>query len=144
MKKILQPRLFIFVLLLCLASASAAWADMKVKLTNKSTKKISVALRYKDKVSEAWVSRGWWSVDPLSVRTITISTNNTIAYFYATAGKSWWGAKKGENGAINLTIVGDKFLVKGDAVPKGNNRRNVWFRQMKAQNRLYSLSFQGD
>lgn len=64
-------------------------------------------------------------MDPLTVRNIKINTNNTIAYFYATAGKSWWGAKQDEDGAVNLGIVGEKFLVKGNAKPGGKNYRKV-------------------
>ncbi len=136
-------RLIILAVLLCMALPASALAGMTVKLTNKTTKKISLCLRYKDAVSNEWVTRGWWNVDPLTVRNITINTNNTIAYFYATAGKSWWGAKAGEAGAVNHGIVGEKFLVKGDVSPRGKNARTVWFRKTQAKNRVFNITLQG-
>ena len=144
MKRPLMAKLFALLLVFCLSLPAAAFAEMTVKLTNKTTKIVSLCLRYKDQVSNEWVTRGWWNVDPLSVKNIKINTNNTIAYFYASAGKSWWGAKKGESGAVQHTIVNEKFLVKGDVRPKGKNPKNVWFRKSTAKNRVFSITLQGE
>lgn len=134
---------FSLALVMCLSVPGVAQAEMTVKLTNKTSKKISVALRYKNSVSDTWVTQAWWNVEPMKVRTITLDSNNTVAYFYATAGSSWWGAKPGEKGASQLHIVGDKFLVKDSNKPKGKNLRQVWFRRTDAKNRVFSISFQG-
>lgn len=131
-------------LITCLAIPALALAEMKVKVTNKSTQKVSLCLNYKDATSDEWVTRGWWSIDPLSSTTIKLNTNNKIAYFYATGSGGSWGGKKGQDGAIERTIVGDKFLVKDKNKPQGKNQRKVVFKKMQAKDRVYSINLQGN
>lgn len=134
----------LLALLLCFTLPAEGLAKMTVKVTNKTSRKISLAMNYKDEVSDEWVTRGWWSVEPLSKSDITLNTNNSIAYFYGSAGKAWWGGKKGKDGAIVKTVVGDKFLVKDKNKPTGKNQRAVVFKKMSAENRVFAITLSGD
>ena len=64
-----------------LAVPMAAEAAIKVKLVNRSSQKIWVAMTYKDLEGD-WVNRGWWTVRPGSSMTPNIQTKNRIVYFY--------------------------------------------------------------
>lgn len=134
----------LLALIFCFVLPCLALADMTVKFTNKTTKKVYLSLNYKDAVSGEWVTRGWWSAEPLSSKNFKLSTNNTIAYFYAHAGKSWWGGKKGQDGSISRAVVSDKFLVKDKNKPQGKNYRVVTFKKMQAKDGVFSVSLTGN
>lgn len=143
MQRRVFTRLLVLLVLFALIVPAVAEAGMNLRLTNKTSRKVSLALRYKDNVSGEWVTQGWWSCDPLSVKNITLNTNNKVIYFYASAGNSVWGGKQGSQDANKLGIVGSKFLVKSKHKPQGNNYREVWFKQLKANNGVFALTLSG-
>lgn len=131
-------------LLLCFALPAFAQAQMLVKVTNKTTKKISLTLHYKDAASEDWITRGWWNIEPKSIRDITLNTTNTVAYFYATAGKSWWGGNPNdESSSISRGIISERFQVKGAEEPSGDNYRVVPFKKKTAKDGTFSIILTG-
>ena len=136
-------KVWIFAIMISLALPVVAWAEMTVKLANKTSKPIAVALRYKNAVSNAWVTQGWWSVDPMKVQNVKLDTDNSVLYFYAKSGNSTWGAQPNEKDSHQYLVVSNKFLVKEDLQPKGENLRKVWFRRKNAENRVFQISFQG-
>ena len=136
-------KVWIFVMMVGLALPIAAWAEMTVKLTNKTSKPIAVAFRYKNAVSNAWVTQGWWHVDPMKVQNVKLDTDNSVLYFYAKSGNSSWGAQSGEKDSHQYLVVSNKFLVKEDLQPKGDNLKKVWFRRKDAENKVFQISFQG-
>lgn len=137
-------KLLLLVLIMLIAVPAFAHADQQVKFTNKTSKTVSFAVRYKDIVSGEWVTRGWYNVDALSNRTITISTNNSVAYWYGYAGKSWWGGKEGASTTKKYKVVNVKFLVKGNNTPSGNNLRTVNFKEVRSNNGLFNVSITGN
>jgi uncharacterized membrane protein len=143
MKRFSFFKVWIFAIVVGLAFPVAGWAEMTVKLTNKTSKPISVAFRYKNAVSNDWVTQGWWRIEPMKVNNIKLDTNNSVLYFYATAGNSSWGAQPGEKDSKQLIIVNSKFLVKGDNQPTGEKPQRVLFRRKDAENRVFQISFQG-
>ena len=134
---------WIFAIVVGLVLPVAAWAEMTVKLTNKTSKPISVAIRYKNEVSNEWVTQGWWRVEPMKIHNIKLDTNNGVLYFFATAGSSSWGAQPGEKDSKQFVVVSGKFLAKGDNQPKGENPRKALFRRKNAENKVFQISFQG-
>lgn len=122
----------------------SAFAEMTVHLKNKSTKEISLAVRYKDAVADEWVTRGWWNVGGLEEGTFKLNTNNAVIYYYATSGKTYWGGKEGKEGSAQYSIVSGKFTVKGDIVPQGKGLKNVWFIKKTAKDRVFNITLQGE
>ena len=102
----------------------AAEAAIKVKLVNRSSQKIWVAMTYKDLEGD-WVNRGWWTVRPGSSMTPNIQTKNRIVYFYAhgASGGEWSG--EGEGGAIRRWVVNQEFFTVENQQPDGDNLRQV-------------------
>lgn len=58
-----------------MAMPATAQAERTIKWTNETTKKLFLAVRYLDAVAGEWVTRGWWSVEPLSASNIKLNTN---------------------------------------------------------------------
>jgi uncharacterized membrane protein len=137
-------KLTCLALVLCLALPFTASAEMTVRLTNKTTKDISVAFRYKNSVSNEWITQGWWTVKAMKTRSVDLDTNNSVLYFYGKSGKTRWGGKEGQSGSVQHTVISETFMVKGDRGLSGSNARNVWFKRKDAKNRVFTINFQGD
>ena len=140
MKRSQFLKLLVFVLILAFAMPAFAYAKRNVKFTNNTGRQVSFALRYKDEASGNWITRGWYNVGGHSSRTISLSTNNNVAYWFGYAGTSWWGGQAGASTTKSYTVVNDKFAVTGNNKPNGTNRRTVNFKEVRAQNGQFSIS----
>jgi hypothetical protein len=81
----------------------------QILLENTCGHVIAVALHYRD-LDEAWVTRGWWMVQPGETVETDAYSRNAYLYFFAengAVGRKWDG--EGEEGALALDIVDEKF-----------------------------------
>ena len=103
----------------------------KLVLTNKTTKKVYVAVCYLDSTSNNWVVRGWYAVDALSKNVININTNNPKIYVHGKLGNINLRCNN-RSASRTFAVVSDKFLYKqGKQRPQGNGLRNVSFCETK-------------
>ena len=137
-------KIFLWTLVFCFSLPLFVQADMNVNFTTKTTVKIFLCMHYKDAASGEWVTRGWWNAEPLSSKSFTLNTNNTIAYFYGNAGKRFWGGEEGKDGALRKGVVSDKFLVKDGKKPEGKNYRAVFMKRVRARDRVFNVTLTGD
>ncbi len=81
----------------------------RILLRNQCDHVISIALYYLD-LDSAWITRGWWGVEPGQTVTTDAMTRNAFVYFYAEnqqVERVWDGT--GKDNAISLPVVDDRF-----------------------------------
>lgn len=76
-----------FVVGACLLAAGAAQAELT--LCNQADVARSVAIAYSD--GEAWVSEGWWSVDPGACKIVLAGALKQRNYYYTLTGEEFAG-----------------------------------------------------
>lgn len=124
-RKHARPLAICAAILFCLVATQALAKDLVV--TNKTSKTISLAICYKDAVANEWMVRGWFNIDPVSKKTISLNTDNGLIYLHGEAGKFMWGCK-GQDSSRTFNVVSSKFFYKKDKErPKGDNVRGASF-----------------
>ena len=125
-----------FVTLFTFAFLQNTTEAVSLKIENVHNNPLSVAVIYYDDSNGKWRVRGWYNVDPNSVRTIDFQTGNYgYIYLHSFMGNTKWG-----DGEATKTVINQAFsYFDGERCPDGPNRRDVGFTGYKAnsQNQVF-------
>ena len=127
-----MKKFFLLFTALCILSGFAApmVSALELRLENTFDSKLDVAVVYFDSKQKEWRTRGWYTVNPHSTRTITFKSSKPTAYFYSQlAGrKIWWG-----KGDLYRFVRGPAFsYFDSETCPDGARRRKEKFTKYKA------------
>jgi uncharacterized protein YkwD len=120
-------KLKIIVMLMATLAAVCGAAHLaeafELRAYNDFDKKMFVAVAYFDAGAQKWRTRGWFAVEPHSMKKFTLKSSKATAYIYAELSgiSATWG-----NGDITRTVITEAFsYFDGENCPQGTKRRTV-------------------
>ena len=110
-----------------------AFAVLELRLANDFDSSLSAAVVYYHDASNAWVTKGWYTVGGKNTQTHNLPTSQREIYIYAelASGRTWG------NGDVTRYVINEAFEYRdGQKCPPGTKRINAGFTKYTAKDNV--------